>query len=145
MTLVSTCGGLSLHGVTFCVVDWSEDQLRKHADELRNSLGNYFLRITSNAIKRRAAKAIPTSSDPISFPTLFSGQFSHLDFSGASTSSLDLEVCKLSTNEELLALLDDLGARVSHCMNNFDVADALHAIVLVLRHVCCFFTLVFYH
>jgi len=48
--------------------------------------------------------------------------------------SLDLETCKLSTNEELLALLDDLGARVSRAMRNLEVADALHTIVLILRH-----------
>lgn len=120
---------------TVCFVDWSEEQLRKHADEIRNSLGNYFLRVTSNAIKRRAAKATVTSSEPPVLRNLFSRQFPDLDFSDASTNSLDLETCKLSTNEELLTLLDDLGAQVSRSMRNLEVADALHTIVLILRHV----------
>ncbi|KAH0831886.1 tRNA synthetases class I (M)-domain-containing protein [Lanmaoa asiatica] len=114
-------------------VDWSEEQLRKHADEIRNLLGNYFLRITSSAIKNRVVAAATALSEPLVFRNLFSRQFFNLDFSGASTSLLDLETCKLSTNEELLALLDDLGTRVSRSMRNLEVADALHAIVLILR------------
>ncbi|KAF8547451.1 hypothetical protein OG21DRAFT_1517356 [Imleria badia] len=109
-------------------VDWSEEQLRKHADEIRNSLGNYFLRVTSNVIKSRAAKVM---IDPLSFRDVFSRQFPNMDVSGSWT---DLETCKLSTNEELLALLDGLGPRVECAMKNLEVADALHTIVLVLRH-----------
>lgn len=127
---------------TICFVDWSEEQLRKHADEIRNSLGNYFLRITSNVIKSRAAKVTGASSESLVFRNLFSRQFPNLSFVGASTSSLDLETCKLSTNEELLMLLDDLGARVSSSMRNLEVADALNTIVLVLRHASCFSTLI---
>ncbi|KAG9315949.1 tRNA synthetases class I (M)-domain-containing protein [Chiua virens] len=116
-------------------VDWSEEQLRKHADEIRNSLGNYFLRVTSNAIKRRAAKVMSASPNRLEFRKYLSLQFPNLCFSGGSTtSSWDLENCKVSTNEELLILLDGLGARVSRSMRNLDVADALHAIVLILRH-----------
>ncbi|KAF8443120.1 tRNA synthetases class I (M)-domain-containing protein [Boletus edulis BED1] len=121
-------------------VDWSEDQLRKHADEIRNSLANYFLRVTSNVIKRRAARAT-TTSESLLYCDLFSRQFPNLDLSGALTSSLDLETCRLSTNEELLALLDDLGGRVSRSMRNFEVGDALQAIVLVLRHANALLTI----
>lgn len=126
-------------------VDWSEEQLRKHADEIRNSLGNYFLRITSNAIRSRAAKVTATSSEPLLFRNLISSQFSDLGLAGTSTSSLDLETCKLSTNGELLMLLDGLGSQVSGSMRNLEMADALHAIVLVLRHVGCFLTLISRH
>ncbi|KAN0074748.1 tRNA synthetases class I (M) domain containing protein [Tylopilus felleus] len=94
-------------------VDWSEKELQKHADEIRNLLGNYFLRTTSNVIKRRAAKVLTASSDPLSYRDLFSKQLSNLESFKASTSSLDLEHCKLSTNEELLAVLDDLGAQAN--------------------------------
>lgn len=125
---------------TISFVDWSEEQLRKHADEIRNSLGNYFLRITSNVIKNRAAKAITVSSESLVFRNLFSRQFPNLDLVCASASSLDLETCKLSTNEELLTLLNHLGARVSSSMRNLEVADALHTIMLVLRHVSSFST-----
>jgi methionyl-tRNA synthetase len=131
------CGGKLMS-----FVDWSEEQLRKHADEIRNSLGNYFLRITSNTIKSRAAKVMGASSDPLSLCDLISRQFPSLGLSRVSMNSLDLETCKLSTNEELLALLDDLGARVSRAMRNLEVADALHTIVLILRHVSCFLTLI---
>ena len=131
--------------LTSLLIDWSEEQLRKHADEIRNSLGNYFLRITSNTIKSRAAKATAASSDLLSFCDLFSRQFPNLDFSGVSTSSLDLETCKLLANEELLALLDDLGARVSRALRNLEMADALHAIVLILRHVGCLLSLISRH
>lgn len=135
MTLVSSASSVC-RMVTHCVVDWSEEQLRKHADEIRNSLGNYFLRITSNAIKRRAATVIV---DPLPFCDVFSRQFPDVDVWGSWARSADLETCKLSTNEELLALLDGLGARVERAMRNFEVADALHSIVLVLRHVGCVF------
>lgn len=121
--------------VTIYFVDWSEEQLRKHADEIRNSLGNYFLRVTSNTIKRRATSVTAGFSDALMFRNLLSRQFPKLDFSNASTNPLDLETYKLSTNEELLTLLDHLGARVSRSMRNFEVADALHSIVLILRHV----------
>ncbi|KAF8843388.1 hypothetical protein BDN67DRAFT_1028277 [Paxillus ammoniavirescens] len=116
-------------------VDWSEEQLRKHADEIRNLLGNYFLRVTSKAIRQRAGTAIPISSEKPSFQGLLVRQFSGLDLSTtSSTNALDLEGCKPSTNEELIALLDNLGGLVSGHMKNLEVADALHAIVMILRH-----------
>ena len=125
----------SITDATIYSVDWSEEQLRKHADEIRNSLGNYFLRVTSNIIKRRAAKVVAADSEPLVFRNLFSRQFPGVDLSDASVDSLDLETCKLSTNEELLTLLDGLGARVSRGMRNLEVADALHSIILILRLV----------
>lgn len=74
-------------------------------------------------------------SEPLVFRNLFSRQFPDVDLSDASVDSLDLENCKLSTNEELLTLLDGLGARVSRGMRNLEVADALHSIILILRLV----------
>ncbi|KAG1818541.1 tRNA synthetases class I (M)-domain-containing protein [Suillus subaureus] len=38
-------------------VDWSPEQLEKHADEIRSLLGNFFLRITSRTIRKRVASA----------------------------------------------------------------------------------------
>jgi len=122
-------------GGRFCDdVDWSEDQLRKHADEIRNALGNYFLRVTSKIIRSRAATVTTASSEPLAFRDLFSRQFPNMNFSGSPTNLMDLETRKLSTNGELLRLLDGLGPRVSRLMSNYELADALHAIVLVLRH-----------
>jgi methionyl-tRNA synthetase len=124
------------------LVDWSEDQLRKHADEIRNALGNYLLRVTSKTIRSRAATVTMASSEPLAFRELFSRQFPNMDSKGTPTNWLDLETCKLSTNEELLRLLDDLGPRVSRLMRNYELAEALHSIVLVLRQVSRFLDLI---
>ncbi|KAF9242666.1 tRNA synthetases class I (M)-domain-containing protein [Melanogaster broomeanus] len=91
-------------------VDWSEEQLRKHGDEIRNLLGNYFLRVTSKSIKQRVETA------------------SHYLSATSSTSMRKLEDCKPSTNEEIITLVDNLAGLVSGNMRNLEVAEALHAV-----------------
>ncbi|KIJ62562.1 hypothetical protein HYDPIDRAFT_135631 [Hydnomerulius pinastri MD-312] len=124
-------------------VDWSEEQLRKHADEIRNLLGNYFLRITSKAIKKRVCEAHSASNEAhTTFQSLLAQQLTSIDLSkpAAITSAVDLDACKPTTNEDILVLLHNLGGLVSGHMQNLEVADALHAIIMILRHANAVFT-----
>ncbi|KAG2046603.1 hypothetical protein BDR06DRAFT_898939 [Suillus hirtellus] len=90
-------------------VDWSPEQLEKHADEIRSLLGNFFLRITSRTIQKRVA-SVP-----------------QLTFVQLLDRSLD------GPNGDVLSSLRSLKGRVEQCMEKFEVGDALDAIILVLR------------
>ncbi|KAG1727801.1 hypothetical protein EDB19DRAFT_1897479 [Suillus lakei] len=90
-------------------VDWSPEQLEKHADEIRSLLGNFFLRITSRTIQKRVASA------------------PQLTFAQLIDRSLD------GPNGEVLSSLRALKGRVEQCMEKFEVGDALDAVILVLR------------
>ncbi|KAI6123776.1 tRNA synthetases class I (M)-domain-containing protein [Pisolithus croceorrhizus] len=114
-------------------VDWSEEQLRKHTDEIRNLLGNYFLRMTSRIIKNRAKDAISVAKDK-SFRGLLSQQLVNVDLSKTLDISAYAELDAPRTVEAFLPLLDSLGGVVSDCMKNLEVAESLHAIVQVLRY-----------
>ncbi|KAI6006466.1 tRNA synthetases class I (M)-domain-containing protein [Pisolithus marmoratus] len=114
-------------------VDWSEEQLRKHADEIRNLLGNYFLRMTSRVIKNRVRDAISAAQDK-SFDGLLSRQLANVNLSQTLDISAYAELDAPRTTEAFLPLLDNLGGVVSGCMRNLEVAEGLHAIVQVLRY-----------
>lgn len=114
-------------------VDWSEEQLRKHADEIRNLLGNYFLRMTSRVIKKRVRDAVSVAQDK-SFRGLLSQQLANVDLSKTFDISAYAELDTPRTVEAFLPLLDSLGGVVSDCMKNLEVAEGLHAIVQVLRY-----------
>ncbi|OAX41409.1 hypothetical protein K503DRAFT_767691 [Rhizopogon vinicolor AM-OR11-026] len=90
-------------------VDWSPEQLEKHADEIRSLLGNFFLRITSRTIRKRVASA----------PQLTFAQLTDQPLGGP--------------NGDVLSMLRTLKARVERCMEKFEVGEALDAIILVLR------------
>ncbi|KAI5991147.1 tRNA synthetases class I (M)-domain-containing protein [Pisolithus albus] len=115
------------------IEDWSEDQLRKHADEIRNLLGNYFLRMTSRVIKDRVRDAISAAEDK-SFQKLLSDQLAEVDLSKTLDIAAYAESNAPCTLEDFLPLLNNLGGVVSDCMKNLEVAESLHAIVQVLRH-----------
>ncbi|KAH7885449.1 tRNA synthetases class I (M)-domain-containing protein [Phlebopus sp. FC_14] len=110
-------------------VDWSEEQLSKYADEIRNLLGNYFLRITSKALKDRAIKAFPSTPDP-TFRHLFIREFSP-DLS--EPSAVKDATSMPSTNEDFVPYLDSVGCAVSKHLKNLEVAEALEAIMTLLR------------
>lgn len=90
-------------------VDWSPEQLEKHADEIRSLLGNFFLRITSRTIQKRVASA----------PQLTFVQLLDQPLNGP--------------NGDVLSSLRNLKGRVEQYMEKFEVGDALDAIILVLR------------
>ncbi|KIM54840.1 hypothetical protein SCLCIDRAFT_135951 [Scleroderma citrinum Foug A] len=113
-------------------VDWSEVQLRKHADEIRNLLGNFFLRVTSKAIRNRVSEALPAAQDK-SFQTLLARLLVDVDLSKTIDASAYVELDAPPTIEAFLPLLDNVGRVVLHHMKNLEVADGLHAIVQVLR------------
>ncbi|KAI6014807.1 tRNA synthetases class I (M)-domain-containing protein [Pisolithus microcarpus] len=114
-------------------VDWSEEQLRKHTDEIRSLLGNYFLRITSGVIRNRVSDAISAAQDK-SFQRLLSHQLAEVDLSKTLDISAYAELNAPCTLEDFLPLLGNLGGVVSDCMRNLEVAESLHTIVQVLRH-----------
>jgi methionyl-tRNA synthetase len=114
--------------------DWSEEQLRKHADEIRNLLGNYFLRMTSKVIKNRVSQAI-SSTQAQAFQSLLDRLLVHVDLSQTVDTSAYVELEPLMTVEAFLPFLHNVGGAVSHRMKNLEVAEALHAIVQVLRQV----------
>jgi len=95
-------------------VDWSTEQLDKHSDELRNLLGNLFMRITSKAIRARVAKA----DGKLDIKALLS------DTEKAKALGVDLE---------LLSSAGALGTTVRRNFDMLELGDALEAIMLVLR------------
>ncbi|KAG6336879.1 hypothetical protein ID866_2205 [Astraeus odoratus] len=113
-------------------VDWSEEQLRKHTDEIRNLLGNYFLRMTSKVIKNRVSQVI-SSTQPQTFQPLLDRLLAQVDLSQTVDASAYVEPESSMTVEAFLPLLDNVGGVVSHHMKSLEVAEGLHAIVQVLR------------
>ncbi|KAL4081130.1 tRNA synthetases class I (M)-domain-containing protein [Scleroderma citrinum] len=113
-------------------VDWSEEQLRKHSDEIRNLLGNYFLRVTSKVIRNRVSRVLPDTRDK-SFQTLLTRHLVDVDLSKIIDTSAYTNVDAPLTTEAFFPLLDNVGGVVLHHMTNLEVADGLHTIVQVLR------------
>ena len=99
--------------------DWSSEQLEKNAAELQSLLGNFYLRITSAAIRRRLPE----------------GSHSHLRES--LEQSLNTESLKEVANR-----LQHLASVVDHHLKELRVAEALEAIIHQLKAVCPPF---FYH
>lgn len=118
--------------------DWSEEQLHKYTAEIRNLLGNYFLRVTSKVIKDRVTEALAAAQD-VSLQNLLS-QWSKVYFSNGEGRLVDMALDVPYTVQEFLPLLDNLGNVVSGYMKNLEVAESLHSIVQILQHVRRFFT-----
>jgi methionyl-tRNA synthetase len=93
--------------------DWSSEQLEKNAAELQSLLGNFYLRITSAAIRRRLPE----------------------DFHSHSRESLEQS---LNTEglKEVANRLQHLASVVDHHLEELRVAEALEAIIHQLRAVC---------
>lgn len=105
------------NGYLLSDVDWSQEQLDKHSDELRNLLGNLFMRITSKAIRARIANA----EEQLDIKALLSST------ERAKALGIDLE---------LMNSVAALGADVQKNFDSLELGDALEAIMLVLRQVC---------
>jgi methionyl-tRNA synthetase len=93
--------------------DWSNEQLENNAAELQSLLGNFYLRITSAAIRRRLPE----------------GFHSHLR-----------ETLQLSLNSQDLSdvanPLQKLASVVDSHLSQFGVSEALEAIIQQLKAVC---------
>jgi methionyl-tRNA synthetase len=96
--------------------DWSAPQLDKHARELTDLLGNFFLRVASPAIARRVAGA----------------EWAH-SLRGDEAREV-LGAATIGRMDELATL----GERVGSLMERLEVAQALEAVVHVLQSVRLF-------
>lgn len=116
----SKCGSVTTLPELIASTDWSSEQLEKNAAELQSLLGNFYLRITSAAIRRR-------------LPEDF---YSHLR-----------ELLEQSLNTESLKgvaiRLQHLASVVDHHLKELRIAEALEAIIHQLKAVCIGFF--FYH
>ena len=92
--------------------DWSSEQLENNAAELQSLLGNFYLRITSAAIRRRLPQDLYASSR------------------GLLEESRDIE--KLG---EVANPLPHLASVVDYHLKEFRVAEDLEAIVHQLKAV----------
>jgi methionyl-tRNA synthetase len=99
--------------------DWSTVQADKYLNEIRSLLGNFFMRITSNAIRSRL------SSLPEPTPSLT--EISSLTFLPGNTLH--------EHNRRVLTTLENLGSSVRSRLEGLDVAEALSLVVLCLREV----------
>ena len=93
--------------------DWSNEQLEKNAAEIQSLLGNFYLRITSPAIRRR-------------LPEDF-----HSHLRESLEQSLNTEGLKEVTNH-----LQHLASVVDHHLKELRVAEALEAVTHQLKAVC---------
>ena len=93
--------------------DWSSEQLEKNAAEIQSLLGNFYLRITSAAIRRR-------------LPEDF-----HSHLRESLEQSLNTEGLKEVTNH-----LQHLASVVDHHLKELRVAEALEAVTHQLKAVC---------
>jgi len=93
--------------------DWSSEQLENNAAELESLLGNFYLRITSAAIRRR-------------LPEDF-----HSHLRESLEQSLNTESLKEVANR-----LQRLAFMVDHHLKELRVAEALEAIIHQLKMVC---------
>ena len=94
------------------ILDWSSEQLENNASELQSLLGNFYLRITSAAIRKR-------------LPEDF-----RLDSRKTLERSTDFE--KLT---EVVDSLKGLATVVDNHLEEFRIAEALEAIISQLKAV----------
>lgn len=100
--------------LTAVILDWSQEQLEKHAFELQSLLGNFYLRVTSKAIQKRLSPDCHAR-----FPVLID------------------ESAKVPALHEAVTSLQSLSQRVDENLQLLQVSDALDAIVqqlLMVRH-----------
>jgi methionyl-tRNA synthetase len=123
-------GYYSVSSVPFTIVrltiiprkDWSSEQADKHLDEIRSLLGNFFLRIMSQAIQSKLSLVTdpkPTLSE-MSSSTYLPGDTAH------------------EHNRRVLVMLQNLGSSVRSSLECLEVAEALDQIMLCLKQVCIF-------
>ncbi|CAA7268515.1 unnamed protein product [Cyclocybe aegerita] len=103
--------------------DWSTEQLEKHHNEIQSLLGNYFLRITSKALRAIVEKASPDPKECLSA----AAQGRHIP-----PIETPKEEHNWDTNTALLRDVFDLPSKFHACMNNFEAGKALEHIVEVL-------------
>ncbi|KAH9002278.1 tRNA synthetases class I (M)-domain-containing protein [Lactarius hatsudake] len=91
-------------------VDWSSEQLENNASELQSLLGNFYLRITSAAIRKRLPE----------------------DFQSCSRETLEqsMDIKKLI---EVVDPLESLAAVVDNHLEGLRIAEALEAIISQLK------------
>ena len=109
----SKCGLVMTLPELIASPDWSSEQLEKNAAELQSLLGNFYLRITSAAIRKR-------------LPEDF-----HSHLRGSLEQSLNTECLKDVANR-----LQRLAFVVDHHLEELRVAEALEAIIHQLKAVC---------
>ena len=109
----SKCGFVTTFPELIASPDWSSEQLEKNAAELQSLLGNFYLRITSAAIRRR-------------LPEDF-----HSHLRESLEQSLNTECLKEVANR-----LQHLASVVDHHLKELRVAEALEAIIHQLKAVC---------
>lgn len=110
--------------------DWSNEQLRKHKDELQSLLGNFYLRLLSKKIISR----LPQSHQhvPLDRSILLKHELhQHADSPRESEIANASGVCR-----ELRASLSELSQVVDTRLRKFEVAEALEAIIACLNDVC---------
>ncbi|KAH7912233.1 tRNA synthetases class I (M)-domain-containing protein [Hygrophoropsis aurantiaca] len=123
-------------------VDWSQEQLEKHADEIKSLLGNFFLRITSNAIAARVAQApVPSKTfadlladfevDPDA--ANFAGADAHSSGAGTGSSVGAKPGSTSTTNTDVLISLRRLGGNVQRLIAQHEVGEALDEIIRCLK------------
>lgn len=93
--------------------DWSDEQLENNAAELQSLLGNFYLRITSAAIRRR----LPEGPHSYLWQSL-----------QQSLNSEDLR--------DVANPLQNLASVVDHHLEHLRVSEALEAIIQQLKAVC---------
>lgn len=97
--------------VSYCVTDWSNTEVEKHARKITSLLGNLFMRITSKKLMERAKSA------------------------GLSGVAAIRSNNQDSTVSSLLANVAVLGPTVQQKMGSLWIAEALDEIVTVLAQV----------
>ena len=93
--------------------DWSNEQLENNAAELQSLLGNFYLRITSAAIRKRLPR----------------------DLSSRSRESLE-QSQNMENLKEVANPLQRLASVVDYHLKELHISEALEAIVHQLKAVC---------
>jgi methionyl-tRNA synthetase len=93
--------------------DWSSEQLENSAAELQSLLGNFYLRITSAAIRKRLPK----------------------DLDSRIRESLE-QSTDTENLREVTGPLQNLASVVDHHLKELRIAEALEAIIYQLKAVC---------
>lgn len=98
-------------------LDWSQNELEKHSNEIQSLLGNYVLRVTS----KKLFKSLDGTQE-MSIKQIYQHYKKQDD--SKSKSLVDLIDTQRTTP-----------ARVKHGIENLEIAEAVRALVLLLREV----------
>ena len=109
----------SVHQLTSCrfcfVPDWSSVQLKKYKEEIQSYIGNFLLRVTSDAMTKRIEGA------------------PHRSLAEVFKSVLDTST--RNPNQDMIRMQLALPHKVESCLRDHEVGDALQNIVDLLRQV----------